>query len=73
MAGINPFAKRAVKDEVDMRSHWDRLPAEYQRLCKEIAPKLTSPQNRRVRFAADMAIARRSHEEWLMNLRQRGY
>jgi hypothetical protein len=59
MAGINPFAKRAVKDEVDMRSHWDRLPSEYQRLCEEIAPRLTSPQNRRVRFAADMFLARK--------------
>lgn len=43
---------------------FSRLPKEYQALCKRIgeqsvAPKqrLLSPQNRRVRFAADLHLA----------------
>lgn len=41
-------------------SAWDRLPQDYRDLCGEIAKKshIKSPQNRRVRQAADDYLAR---------------
>jgi hypothetical protein len=55
-------------------SAFDRLPAEYRELCAAIAknspPRILahrkvrlSPQNRRVRFAADQYLAERRHSE----------
>jgi hypothetical protein len=47
-------------------SAFDRLPPEYLELCKKIGEnsvargqKPLSPQNRRVRFAADLHLAHR--------------
>lgn len=41
-------------------SAWDRLPEDYRKLCAEIAKNSggISPQNKRVRLAADDWLAR---------------
>ena len=61
MAGINPFAKRAAEinfKEITNLSGFERLEEDYVRTCEQIG-KLwrRSPQNRRVREAADMIMA----------------
>jgi hypothetical protein len=46
----------------DNRSAWERLPKEYRDLCAKIAGKTLSPQNKRVRLAADRILANRRLE-----------
>lgn len=65
----NPFAKSSVSGTVDTRSHWERLDAGYRALCKMIGGSL-SPQNKRVRQAADMHLAKKKDYQPVRDTRQ---
>ena len=60
MAGINPFARRDEPKAAAVKrlSGFERLPQDYRDLCAKIGKMWKrSPQNRRVREAADNIMA----------------
>lgn len=50
----NPFGKQ---EPAQNRSAWDRMDESYKNLCRKIAGRNLSPQNKRVRAAADLHLA----------------